>query len=121
MRVLIIDDEPDVRRIATLSLGRVGGMNVIEANGGVEGIRMAEEHAPDVILLDMMMPEMDGASTFRALHENPKTTAIPVIFLTAKAMRGEVRKLEALGAKGVVLKPFNPMTLASDVKAVLQQ
>ena len=119
MNVLIIDDEDDVRRIATLSLGRVGGMNVLQASNGADGILQAEEHAPDVILLDMMMPEMDGASTFHALRANAKTADIPVIFLTAKAMRPEVRRLEELGARGVVLKPFNPMTLADEVRAVL--
>ncbi|HWW61805.1 MAG TPA: response regulator [Thermoanaerobaculia bacterium] len=114
MNVLIIDDEDDVRRIATLSLGRVGGMDVIEASNGQDGIDQAEAHTPDVILLDMMMPGMDGASTFHALRANAKTAAIPIIFLTTKTTGAE-----QLGARGVMLKPFNPMTLADEVRAVL--
>ncbi|HEX9982421.1 MAG TPA: response regulator [Thermoanaerobaculia bacterium] len=121
MTVLVIDDEEDVRLIATMSLGRVGRMQVIEAIGGADGIAKAAQHQPDFILLDMMMPGMDGEATFRALRANPATASIPVIFLTAKAMNAELDKLRALGAKGVILKPFNPMTLATQVRAVLEQ
>ncbi|HEX7149882.1 MAG TPA: response regulator [Thermoanaerobaculia bacterium] len=121
MLVLVIDDEEDVRLIATMSLGRVGQMTVIEANGGAEGLAKAVEHHPDLILLDMMMPGMDGATTFRHLRANPETASIPVIFLTAKSMTGEVEKLRGLGAKGVILKPFNPMTLAAQVREVLAE
>jgi CheY-like chemotaxis protein len=74
---------------------------------------------PDVILLDMMMPGMDGAATFDALRDDPETASIPVVFLTAKAMAAEVSRLLDLGAKGVVLKPFNPMTLAAQITAIV--
>ena len=119
MKALVIDDEEDVRFIARRSLGRVGQMEVIEATNGSEGVAMAEREQPDFILLDMMMPGMDGAATFRALRDNPLTSAIPVVFLTAKAMASEVARLKALGAKGVLLKPFDPMALPRDVLAVL--
>lgn len=119
MKVLVIDDEEDVRYIAGISLGRVGGMTVVEAASGAEGVARARSERPDVILLDMMMPGMDGAATFRALHADAETTSIPVVFLTAKAMVSEVRRLEQLGARGVVLKPFDPMTLAKDIAAIL--
>lgn len=119
MKVLVIDDEEDVRFVANRSLGRVGGMTVLEASSGAEGVARAAEEQPDFILLDMMMPGMDGAATFAALRENPATAAIPVVFLTAKAMAAEVERLKALGAKGVVLKPFDPMKLARDVRALL--
>jgi CheY-like chemotaxis protein len=119
MKALVIDDEEDIRLVAHLSLGRVGGMTVIEARNGEEGLRCARTAQPDFILLDMMMPGMDGAATFAALQASPETAAIPVVFMTAKAMLVEVERLKALGARGVILKPFNPMSLAVDVRAIL--
>jgi two-component system alkaline phosphatase synthesis response regulator PhoP len=119
VRVLVIDDEEDVRFVAQLSLGRVGGMTVLEATSGEEGVALARSDQPDFILLDMMMPGMDGAATFRALRAGSDTAGIPVVFLTAKAMTAEVQGLKELGAKGVVLKPFDPMTLADEIRAIL--
>jgi len=119
MKVLLIDDESDIRAIARLSLGRVGGMDVAEAEGGKEGLRLAAVEKPDVILLDMMMPGMDGPMTFAALKVDAATARIPVIFLTAKAMPSEVERLTAMGARGVLTKPFDPMTLAAQVRAIL--
>jgi CheY-like chemotaxis protein len=119
VKVLVVDDEEDVRYVAQMSLGRVGRMTVIEAASGEEGIERAKSERPDFILLDMMMPGMDGAATFRALRADPETRTIPVVFLTAKAMAAEVQRLKDLGAKGVVLKPFDPMSLARDIAAIL--
>ena len=119
MKVLVVDDEADVRYVTQLSLGRVGGMTVIEASSGEEGLARARSEQPDFILLDMMMPGMDGAATFRALRAEPETASIPIVFLTAKAMTAEVRRLEELGAKGVVLKPFDPMTLPREIQTIL--
>jgi CheY-like chemotaxis protein len=119
MRVLIIDDDADIRLIAGLSLNRVGGMDVIEAAGGAEGVGKAAADRPDVILLDMMMPVMDGCATLQALLSQPATAAIPVIFLTAKGNPPEVERLKALGAAGVLIKPFNPRTLADEVRGIL--
>jgi CheY-like chemotaxis protein len=119
MKALVIDDEEDIRMVAHLSLGRVGGMTVIEARSGEEGIARARTEHPDFILLDMMMPGMDGAATFEALQAAPETASIPVVFMTAKAMLSEVDRLKRLGARGVILKPFNPMSLAGDVRAIL--
>jgi Response regulator containing a CheY-like receiver domain and an HTH DNA-binding domain len=119
VKVLVIDDEEDVRYVAQLSLGRVGGMTVVEATNGEEGVARAAVEHPDFILLDMMMPGMDGAATFRALRRGAETSHIPVVFLTAKAMASEVQRLKDLGAKGVVLKPFDPMTLAAEIRAIL--
>jgi two-component system, OmpR family, response regulator len=121
MRILIIDDEADIRRIAHLALGRVGAMDVIEAPSGVEGLRQAEDAHPDAILLDVMMPGLDGPSTLAALRSNPATANIPVIFLTAKAMLSELDRLRALGAAGVLTKPFDPMTLAGQVRSALKE
>jgi CheY-like chemotaxis protein len=119
VRVLVIDDEEDVRYVARLSLGRVGGMDVVEASSGEEGIARARTERPDFILLDMMMPGMDGAATFRALRAGEETASIPVVFLTAKAMASDVQQLKDLGARGVILKPFDPMTLADEIRAIL--
>jgi CheY-like chemotaxis protein len=120
VKVLIVDDDDDIRRIAMLALVGVGGMEVAEANGGSEGIRRAREDRPDVILLDMMMPGMDGMATFRALRGDPETSGIPVVFLTAKAMSAEVDRLKALGARGVLIKPFDPMTLPALLRRLVE-
>jgi len=121
MKVLIIDDDADIRLIAGLSLRRLGGMDVIEAAGGVEGVRKAQEEKPDVILLDMMMPTMDGSLTLAALRLQPATAETPVIFLTAKAVEAEVERMRTLGAAGVLIKPFDPRTLSEDVRALIKQ
>jgi len=118
-KVLVIDDEHDVRYVVRISLGRIGNMIVLEASNGEEGIALARSEHPDFILLDMMMPGMDGAATFRALREDAETASIPVVFLTAVAKVAEVQCLKDLGARGVVLKPFDPITLASEVTALL--
>ena len=119
MKILIIDDDDDIRSIARLSLSRLGGMEVIEAASGVEGVRKGRDEKPDAILLDVMMPAMDGSATLAALRTQPATSATPVIFLTAKAMRGEIERLRGLGAAGVLTKPFDPRTLPADVRALL--
>jgi CheY-like chemotaxis protein len=120
VKALIVDDEEDVRFVAQMSLERVGGMTVIQASSGEEGLERARTEQPDFILLDMMMPGMDGAATFLKLRAAPETSSIPVVFLTAKALAREVQRLKDLGARGVVLKPFNPMTLATEIAAILK-
>ena len=119
MKVLIVDDEPDIRRIAKLGLARVGKMDVVEATNGNEALARAKEDHPDAVLLDVMMPGLDGPSTLARLREDPATSAIPVVFLTAKAIAAEVDRLKSLGAAGVLTKPFDPMTLARELRAVL--
>jgi len=121
VKVLIIDDEPDVRSVARLSLGRVGKMDVIELAGGHDAVMTARDEKPDVILLDLMMPEMDGVATFEALRSDDETRSIPVLFITAKAMPAEIRRLKTLGALDVIIKPFDPMTLASAVREILER
>lgn len=118
-KVLIVDDEPDIRRIAKLGLARVGGMEVVEATGGAEALALAREHQPDAILLDVMMPGLDGPTTLARLREDAATAGVPVVFLTAKAIAAEVDRLRSLGAAGVLTKPFDPMTLAQELRAVL--
>ena len=119
MKVLIVDDEPDIRRIAKLGLARVGKMDVVEATNGTEALARAKEDHPDAVLLDVMMPGLDGPSTLARLREDPATSGIPVVFLTAKAIATEVDRLKSLGAAGVLTKPFDPMTLARELRGVL--
>jgi CheY-like chemotaxis protein len=120
MKVLIIDDDADIRLIASLTLTRVGGMTVVEADGGLEGLRKAREERPDVVLLDMMMPMMDGCATLAALRADPVTASVPVIFLSCKVVGAEIERLRGLGAAGVLTKPFDPRTLANDVRALVE-
>jgi two-component system, OmpR family, response regulator len=119
MKILVIDDEDDIRRISRLALGRVGGMDVVDASNGAQGIALAIAEAPDAILLDVMMPGQDGPATLGLLRADSRTAHIPVVFLTAKAMASEIERLRALGAAGVLTKPFDPMTLATGVRAIL--
>ena len=119
MKVLIIDDERDVRDIARLSLVRLGSMEVSEAENGQEGLGKALAERPDAILLDVVMPLMDGPSTLAALRRNPATAGIPVIFLTGRGSRQDAVELAELGAAGIVPKPFNPMTLPAQVREIL--
>ena len=117
--VLLIDDEPDIREVAQLSLGAVAGWKVLTAGGGAEGIELAANRQPDAILLDVMMPELDGPATLEALRERADTRAIPVLFMTAKAQAGELSRYASLGVAGVIPKPFDPMTLHERVSGAL--
>ena len=121
MKILIIDDEDDIRRVARLSLSRIGGLDVVEASNGPDGARKAAEEQPDAILLDVMMPATDGPQTLAALRANPLTAAIPVVFLTAKAMGSELERLKAMVAAGVLTKPFDPLTLPAQLRDTLRQ
>jgi len=121
MKILIIDDDADIRSIARLSLSRVGGMEVIEAGSGAEGVQKAQHEKPDVILLDMMMPTMDGLETLAALRARPVTASTPVIFLTAKPAGDQLERMTSLGAAGVLVKPFDPRTLSQDVRALVKR
>jgi len=118
-RVLIIDDEPDIREIVALSLEEMAGWQVLSAGSGAEGAALAAAQAPDAILLDVMMPEMDGPTTLQALRSNASTHAIPVIFMTAKVQVTDRKRLQELGAAGIIAKPFDPMLLAQEVAAML--
>lgn len=118
LKALLVDDDPDIRTIGEVSLATVGGFEVVVAESGLACLDRAQSARPDVILLDVMMPELDGPSTLRRLRADPRTADIPVIFLTAKVQeRGSYLKL---GAAGVINKPFDPMTLPERVRALLQ-
>ena len=119
MHALIVDDEDDIREVARMSLELIAGWTVSVAECGADAIERARALAPDVILLDVMMPDLDGVATLQILTDDPATCNIPVIFLTAKAQVGERRRLEEAGACGLIGKPFDPMNLAQEVEAIL--
>ena len=119
IHALIVDDEGDIREVARLSLELIGGMVVSVADCGADAIGKARELLPDVILLDVMMPGIDGVATLQVLSQDPLTRNIPVIFLTAKAQVGERRRLEEAGACGLIAKPFDPMSLPGQVAEIL--
>jgi CheY-like chemotaxis protein len=118
-RILIIDDEEDIRDVAALSLETVAGWEVAVASSGAQGLARAIEHPPDAILLDVMMPGMDGPSTLRELRKNPITAKVPVLLLTAKVQASDQRRFADLGVEAVLSKPFDPMTLSKQICAVL--
>jgi DNA-binding response OmpR family regulator len=119
MKVLIIDDEEDTRSIFSMSLGLIGGINVIEAASGKDGIAKAIAEKPDVIVLDLLMPGMDGTQTFLTLRKEPETEKVPVIFMTVKGMFSEFDNLKEMGALAVMTKPFDPTTLSDNIKKIL--
>lgn len=117
-RILYVEDEPDIQAVAKLALEMVGGFTVKICSSGEEALREAVAFAPDMILLDVMMPGMDGPSTLKALREQPSLAELPIAFMTAKVQPAEVAHYKSLGARDVIPKPFDPMTLASQVRAI---
>jgi CheY-like chemotaxis protein len=117
--ILLVDDEDDIREVAALSLRAIAGWQVSSSSGGAQGIAMARAERPDAILLDVMMPDVDGPATLRRLLADPQTRDIPVIFLTAKAQSDERRAFATLGVAGTLTKPFDPMTLSDQITAIL--
>jgi two-component system, OmpR family, alkaline phosphatase synthesis response regulator PhoP len=118
-RILIIDDEYDIRAVAELALKTVAGWEVFTAASGMEGVNKAVAEQPDAILLDVMMPDMDGIATLQALQANPATKSIPVILMTAKAQAADQRRYAELGVAGIITKPFKAMQLSAQVVAAL--
>ena len=114
-RLLHVDDEADIREIVEIALSLDPDFEVRPCGSGAEAIPLAGEWLPFLILLDVMMPAMDGPATLAALRKNEDTSDIPVLFMTARAQSREIDRFMALGAQGVILKPFDPMTLASEV------
>ena len=118
--VLVIDDDDGIREIIQVCLEAIAGWQVITAASGKEGINLANSHIPDVILLDVMMPYVDGIATFKQLQNNQKTQRIPTILLTAKAKISEQKQYRHLGVTGVIIKPFEPYDLVAKIKTMLQ-
>lgn len=119
IRVLHVDDEPDIGEVVEMSLGLDPDFETRSSSSGLEAIATAAEWSPDVILLDVMMPGMDGPATLARLRADPVTAGIPVIFMTARAQARELEVFRSIGAAGIIAKPFDPMTLAAEVRAHL--
>jgi CheY-like chemotaxis protein len=117
-KILYVEDEPDIQAVAKLSLEAVGGFEVRACSSGEEAIRAAAEFGAELILLDVMMPGMDGPSTLQALRTLPHSATTPVIFMTAKVQPSEVAYYRALGALDVIAKPFDPMTLPQTIRRI---
>jgi CheY-like chemotaxis protein len=120
IRILHVDDEPDIREVVELSLGLDPDFTVRSCGSGKDALAIAADWQPDFILLDVMMPAMDGPATLVQLRENAKSADIPVIFMTARAQARELNRFRSLGAVGVIPKPFDPMTLAASVRSYVQ-
>jgi two-component system OmpR family response regulator len=116
--ILCIDDEADILEVAKLSLETIGGYTVKCCNSGMEGTKAVNTFHPDVILLDGMMPDLDGPATLKLLQENSLIKNIPVMFLTGKVQPEEIKHYISLGATGVITKPFDPMTLPKEVETL---
>jgi two-component system, OmpR family, response regulator len=117
-RILYVEDEPDIRFVAEMALQAVGGFAVISCASGEEALSAAPEARADLLLLDVMMPGMDGPGTLKALRALAATAQTPVIFMTAKVQAAEVATYKALGALEVIAKPFDPMTLAARIQQI---
>jgi CheY-like chemotaxis protein len=116
--ILYVDDEPDIREIVHMALGLVPTLSVTTVESGVRALQSMQTHKPDLVLLDVMMPGMDGPMTLLQMRSSPELKSIPVIFMTAKAMPQEVARFRSLGAAAVIAKPFDPMLLAEHLFAV---
>ncbi len=121
LRILLIEDDPDIQQMVKLSLKFQGGHEVLVASGGKEGLQKAAAERPDLILLDVMMPEMDGYETCKRLKADEQTAAIPVVFLSARAQQSEIQKGKELGAIDYLVKPFDPLKLGQQLEALYQK
>ena len=120
-RLLYVEDEADIRTIAITVLEAVGGFAVIPCSSGKQALAAAPAANADLILLDVMMPEMDGPATLKALRDIPQTARTPVIFMTAKVQTSEIQHYKSLGAIEVIAKPFDPMTLSAQISEIWQR
>lgn len=120
-RILLVDDEADIRTVARLALEAVGGFTVHECASGFAAPAAIAEHAPHLVLMDVMMPGQDGMETLKVLRATPGLPPVPVVFMTAKVQPQEVAALRSLGAIDVIAKPFDPMTLAQTVRQIWER
>jgi CheY-like chemotaxis protein len=119
-KILIIEDEDGLREIIQLTLETAAGWEVVAVTSGSEGLVQAQTNRPDAILLDIMMPDMDGIMTFQTLQANPETQGIPTIFLTAKARNSEHQQFMRIGVSGVITKPVKALDLVRQIREILR-
>ena len=117
-KIMVVDDEDDIRDVVGMALEMASGLAVEGCGSGREAVARARAVRPDMILLDVMMPGMDGPTTLAALRQDPELVGIPVVFLTAKAQAGELDRFLELGAADVIAKPFDPMTLGEKLQSI---
>lgn len=120
-KILYVEDEPNIQAVARMALEDIGGFEVRIAGSGEEGLAEAKRFEPDLILLDAMMPGLDGFGTFRELRRDPALRQIPVVFMTAKVQSHEVSSYLDLGAWAVIPKPFDPITLSDEIRALWEK
>ncbi len=116
-RILFVEDDPDIQVVATMALESLGGFTVLACDSGAEALSRFGEFAPELVLLDVMMPGMDGPATLAALRRLP-SGGVPVVFMTARVQAHEIADYRRMGAVDVIAKPFDPMTLAATVQAI---
>nr|WP_239556330.1 response regulator [Dyella flava] len=117
-RILYVEDEPDIQAVARLALETVGGFTLCTCDSGKAALDAVQSFNPDMILLDVMMPGMDGPSTLSALRELPALKETPIVFMTAKVQAAEIARYRQQGALDVIAKPFDPMTLSNTVRDI---
>ena len=120
-KLLYVEDETDIRVVAEIALAQIAGFTVKTCASGEEGLGSLENFRPQLILLDVMMPGMDGPQVFKKIQQLPEFCDTPVVFITAKAQVEEIEKLKSLGAIDVITKPFNPMALGDEIKTIWQR
>lgn len=120
-KILYVEDEPDIQTIARLALQDIGGFDMQICTTGGEALDVAEAYGPDLIILDVMMPGMDGPTTLTELRKKPALRDVPALFMTAKVQPQELEQLRSQGAEEVIAKPFDPMTLAETVREIWQK
>jgi CheY-like chemotaxis protein len=120
-RILFVEDDIDIQMVAELALQEVGGFTVKVCSSGKEALAEAASFAPDMMLLDVMMPGMNGIDTLKALKQLPQIADVPAIFMTAKVQTHEVEQYKAMGAIGVIAKPFDPMTLSDNIQQIWEK
>lgn len=118
MTILLVDDQPQILLIASMALEFAGGFEVLTAGSATHGVAMALEHRPDLIVLDVMMPEVDGIAACRQIRANPDLAGTPVVFMTARVGEADIATYYAEGAVGVIPKPFDPRTLGDELRAL---
>lgn len=117
-KILYVEDEEDIQAVAKIALEAVGNFSVTMCNSGQEALDAIQDCDPDLVLLDVMMPGMDGPTTFKAIRELDGFLNVPIVFMTAKVMESDREQYKSLGAIGVIAKPFDPMTLSEQIKEI---